>query len=180
MGKADDDDFNWNYGISLAASGGFKEAEEVLHRIKDSSFKKEPSYNAWLARCLIMNKKPEGAWKIYLSGISIGETATSQLLQVIANDCYRLGYFLVAAKAFDALREIDNDNESLKGIMAACVGFFRRVVIASKEQGKYSFSDYDVDLSKAIDILKKNEGTEEVQEIISVLNQWTVESTSVG
>jgi intraflagellar transport protein 56 len=35
----DDDDFNWNYGISLAACQKYKEAEEVLLRIKKEKYK---------------------------------------------------------------------------------------------------------------------------------------------
>ena len=35
----DDDDFNWNYGIALAACQKYKEAEEVLLRIKKDRYK---------------------------------------------------------------------------------------------------------------------------------------------
>lgn len=35
----DDDDFNWNYGIALAACQKYKEAEEVLLRIKKEKYK---------------------------------------------------------------------------------------------------------------------------------------------
>lgn len=178
--KADDDDFNWNYGISLAASGGFKQAEEVMYRIKDPSYKKDPSYNSWLARCLIMNEKPEDAWKIYLSAISFGKDVSSQLLQVIANDCFRLGYFLVAAKAFSALRAVDDDDEgALKGILGSCVGVFRRAVIASKEQGKFSFSEYEKNLAEVINILTQNKGSADAKEVISGISQWAMKCGAV-
>ena len=32
-----DDDFNWNYGISLASTGNFKEAEELFISSKSTS-----------------------------------------------------------------------------------------------------------------------------------------------
>ena len=35
----DDDDFNWNYGIALAACQKYREAEEVLLRIKKEKYK---------------------------------------------------------------------------------------------------------------------------------------------
>lgn len=41
----DDDDFNWNYGISLGACQKYKEAEEVLLRIKKEKYKVSYIYN---------------------------------------------------------------------------------------------------------------------------------------
>lgn len=35
----EDDDFNWNYGIALAACQKYKEAEEVLMRVKKEKYK---------------------------------------------------------------------------------------------------------------------------------------------
>ena len=35
----DDDDFNWNYGIALGSCQKYKEAEEVLMRIKKEKYK---------------------------------------------------------------------------------------------------------------------------------------------
>ena len=34
-----DDDFNWNYGITCAATGEFVEAEEALTKIKKEKYK---------------------------------------------------------------------------------------------------------------------------------------------
>ncbi len=42
----DDDDFNWNYGIALAASQKYKEAEEVLLRVKKDKYKVSNKYQA--------------------------------------------------------------------------------------------------------------------------------------
>jgi intraflagellar transport protein 56 len=41
----DDDDFNWNYGIALAACQKYREAEEVLLRIKKEKYKVIYSYS---------------------------------------------------------------------------------------------------------------------------------------
>jgi hypothetical protein len=52
-----DDDFCWNYGLSLAAVGNYKEAEETLLLVQNTAHTTSPVYLSWLARCYIMNRK---------------------------------------------------------------------------------------------------------------------------
>lgn len=53
-------------------------------------------YLSWLARCYIMNNKARLAWELYLR-METGDDSY-QLLQLIANDCYKMGAFFYAAK----------------------------------------------------------------------------------
>lgn len=48
---ANDDDFNWNYGICLASTKDFKGAEEALLNVQNESYRADPIYLSWLARC---------------------------------------------------------------------------------------------------------------------------------
>ena len=59
----------------------------------------------WLARCLVMNGKARQAWEIYLK--IEGTQESFAMLQLLANDCYRAGAFLYAAKAFETLERLD-------------------------------------------------------------------------
>jgi intraflagellar transport protein 56 len=54
-----DDNFNWNYGIASAAAGEYREAEEGLTMIQSDKLKSDYTFQSWLARCYIMNGKPQ-------------------------------------------------------------------------------------------------------------------------
>jgi intraflagellar transport protein 56 len=36
---ANDDDFNWNYGLALAATGKYREAEEALAAVQSDKYR---------------------------------------------------------------------------------------------------------------------------------------------
>jgi intraflagellar transport protein 56 len=63
------------------------------------------------------------------------------LLQLIANDCYKCGAFFYAAKAFDVLERLDPSPEYWEGKRGACVGVFqvshRRLATRTPSSGHY-------------------------------------------
>jgi hypothetical protein len=62
--------------------------------IQNEKIKTNYIYLTWLARCYIHNKKARLAWELYLK---LGHSNESfSLLQLIANDCYKVkeNYFL--------------------------------------------------------------------------------------
>lgn len=78
----------------------------------------------------IMNDKPRDAWELYLNMDTSPEAFS--LLQLIANDCYKMGQFFYSARAFDVLERLDPNPEYWEGKRGACVGMFQ-MVIAGKE-----------------------------------------------
>jgi intraflagellar transport protein 56 len=157
---ANDDDFNWNYGIALAASGQYKEAEECLLQIQNDSYKQDYCFSSWLARCYVMNGKAGLAWELYLKMDTSNDSVS--LLQLIANDCYRIGSFYYATKAFDVLERLDPNPEYWDGKRGAAVGVFQQI-IAGKEQP---------DTLHDIITMLKNTNSQEVDYIIRVMRKW--------
>lgn len=74
----------------------------------------------------IMNKKPQLAWDLYLKMDTT--TESFNLLQLMANDCYKVGEFWYAAKAFDMLERMDPSPENWEGKRGACCGTFQYIV----------------------------------------------------
>lgn len=75
-----------------------------------------------MARCYIVNEKPELAWELYTQ--MENNTESFNLLLVIANDCYQVGEFWYAAKAFDTLDKLEPNPEFWEGKRGAICGVF--------------------------------------------------------
>lgn len=121
-----DDVFNFNYAQAKATTGNFQEAEEVFLLIGSEKIQSDYIYISWLARCYIMNCKPQQAWELYLKMETSADSFS--LLQLLANDCYKMGQFYYAAKAFDVLERLDPNPEYWEGKRGACVGLLQMVV----------------------------------------------------
>uniref|UniRef100_A0A3B4V4Y9 Intraflagellar transport protein 56 n=1 Tax=Seriola dumerili TaxID=41447 RepID=A0A3B4V4Y9_SERDU len=155
-----DDTFNFNYAQAKAALGNYKEAEEVFLLIQSEKIKNDYVYLSWLARCYIMNQKGQLAWELYLK---MGTSSDSfSLLQLIANDCYKMGQFYYAAKAFDALEKLDPESNYWEGKRGACVGIFQ-LILANKESKET--------LKEVVPLLR-NSGNPQVEYIIRALRKW--------
>lgn len=148
----EDDDFNWNYGLSLAACGNFKMAEKYLLRIQSKAYKSKVIYLKWLSKCFIMNKNPQRAWELYLTHEN--DDFSLHVLQIVGNDCYQMGYFLYSARAFHVLSNSDTNALHWEGKRGACAGFFQNAI--AQKQG----------------LLKRNQSSlwgKELEEVIRML-----------
>jgi len=155
-----DDDFNHNYGISLAATGQYREAEETLQLVQNEKYRTDYVFMSWLARCFIMNKKPRMAWDLYLKLETSSDSCN--LLQLIADESYKMGQFYYAAKAFDVLERIDPEPEYWYGKRGACVGLFQMVIAGT--ESKESLGD--------ILTMLRNTSNPQVEYIIRIIRKW--------
>uniref|UniRef100_A0A673J1K4 Intraflagellar transport protein 56 n=1 Tax=Sinocyclocheilus rhinocerous TaxID=307959 RepID=A0A673J1K4_9TELE len=155
-----DDTFSFNYAQAKAALGNYREAEEVFLLIQNEKIKNDYVYLSWLARCYIMNQKARQAWELYLRL----ETSSDpfSLLQLIANDCYKMGQFYYAAKAFDALERLDQNPEYWEGKRGACVGIFQ-LILAGRESRET--------LKEVLPMLRST-GNPQVEYIIRIMKKW--------
>lgn len=159
-----DDTFNFNYAQAKAAVGNYKEAEEIFLLIQSEKIKNDYTYLSWLARCYIMNHKARPAWELYLKMETSGESFS--LLQLIANDCYKMGQFYYAAKAFDVLERLDPNPEYWEGKRGACVGIFQQIIAGHEPRET---------LRDVLQILR-NTGNPQVEYIIRTMKKWAKEN----
>jgi intraflagellar transport protein 56 len=118
----DDDDFNWNYGVALAMCQNYKQAEEVLSRVKKEKYRNDQVYLSWLCRCYIMNGKPDLAWNLYIS--IENHLVAVYILNFIAHELYRMGHFYFSFKAFLFLEKFSPSDENTKGKVSSAIGVF--------------------------------------------------------
>jgi len=160
--------FLYNYAVARAAAGKYKEAEPALLSLQSGDASEELSrdyiFQMWLARCLVMNGKARHAWEIYLK--MEGTQESFAMLQLLANDCYRAGAFLYAAKAFDTLERLDPNPEYWEGKRGACVGTFQQI-IARKERKEV--------LRDVLTMLKSTRNPQ-VEYLARVMKKWAREN----
>ena len=160
--------FLYNYAVARAAAGKYKEAEPALLSLQSGGSSEELSrdyvFQMWLARCLVMNGKARHAWELYLK--MEGTQESFAMLQLLANDCYRAGAFLYAAKAFDTLERLDPNPEYWEGKRGACVGTFQQI-IARKERKEV--------LRDVLAMLKSTRNPQ-VEYLARVMKKWAREN----
>lgn len=165
-----DDTFHYLYGISLAATSHWQEAEETLLSVRSEKLKSEFSYTSWLIRSHIMARSPRKAWDMYLRMETSPESF--QVLQLIAADCYFAGAFYYSAKAYDVLERLDQSQENWEGKRGACIGVFQQVV-AGKEPAE-SFWDVAklLETSAQIHAQERPQLSAQAEQIARVLKNW--------
>lgn len=95
-------------------------------QIHDLGIRQDHVFSMVLAKCHIHAGHAEQAWNIFVSKDTTPEAFA--LLQLIANDCYRVGEFWIAAKAFDMLEKLDPNPEYWEGKRGACAGALQAII----------------------------------------------------
>uniref|UniRef100_UPI00358E2640 intraflagellar transport protein 56-like n=1 Tax=Myxine glutinosa TaxID=7769 RepID=UPI00358E2640 len=155
-----DETFNFNYAQAKTATGNYKEAEEVFQKIQNAKIENDHVYRNCLARCYIMNRKPRLAWELYLQMETSGDSFP--LLHIIANDCYKMGQFYFAAKAFDVLERLDSNPEYWEGKRGSCVGVLQMVIAGHERK----------DILRDIVQLLRKTGNPEGEFIVRAVKKW--------
>jgi len=159
-----DDDFNWNYGITCAATADYKEAKEALLQIQSEKARTDFCYLSWLTRCYIMSGEPALAWETYVRMDTSNESFN--LLHLIANDCYKMGHFYYACKAFDVLERLDADPEFWEGKRGAAIGVFQRTMMGQETADK---------LQEVVNLLRSTNNPQVEYMINKVMKKWAKE-----
>ncbi len=165
--KGSTDDFKWNYGVCLAASGNYEDGLDVLMTISQESFKSDLSM--WIAKCYIMTNNPESAWDLYLN--TNDPDKELDLLMLIAEESYKLGrfQFFYAAKAFNALLKLEDSASFMDGVIGASVGYFRHCIYVNSQMN--ASEDHSETLAEIVDILEELDSSKS-KRIASIISSW--------
>ena len=112
----------------------------------------------------IMNRKPQQAWELYLKMETSADSFN--LLQLIANDCYKMGQFYFSAKAFDVLERLDPNPEYWEGKRGACVGLLQMVIAGHEPRES---------LKEIVQILQST-SQPQAQLIVLAIRKWAREN----
>ncbi|CAK8695657.1 unnamed protein product [Clavelina lepadiformis] len=159
-----DDVYNFNYAQAKAACGNYKDAEDIFIGIKNERLKSDYVYTSWLARCYIMNKRPQLAWELYNKMETSSDSFS--LLHLIANDCYRTRQYYIAAKAFDLMERLDSNPEYWEGKRGACVGLFQMIISGDEPRET---------IQEVILMLRGTTSNPQVEYIIRTIGKWAKE-----
>ena len=157
----EDDDFNWNYGVALAMCQNYKQAEDVLSRVKRDKYRNDQVYLSWLCRCYIMNGKPDLAWSLYIS--IENHLIAIYILNFIAHEFYRMGHFYFSFKSFLFLEKFSPSEDNSKGKISSAIGVFFLLQQEKIEAEK---------LQEVIHYLVDGPQTEEVNKALRVFKNW--------
>ncbi|XP_054165935.1 intraflagellar transport protein 56-like [Oppia nitens] len=162
-----DDTFNLNFAQAKAATGQFRDAEDAFAAVRSSRVSSDIVMVQWIARCYIMNGKPLNAWKLCESSDSVS------LLTIVANDCYKMGHFLVAAKAFDSLQRIDGSAEHWEGKRGSIAGLLQ-MACADKADKE--------DVAEALRLVRGGGGkgapSGQTSQLINAMKNWSSKTSS--
>ncbi|ETO20794.1 hypothetical protein RFI_16423 [Reticulomyxa filosa] len=139
-------------------------AEQHLLNVVNPQYRLEYVYLAHLCRCFVMSGRPWEAWQLYLQTETNSDSWN--LLYLIANDCYKMGAFYYAAKAFDALETLEStldlNAQYYQGKRASICGVFQ-MVICGKEMKEH-----------LLDVLQliENDDNPQTAFIFRVIRHW--------
>ncbi|OHS98347.1 hypothetical protein TRFO_08933 [Tritrichomonas foetus] len=122
----ENDEFNYNRGMTLAALSRWAEAERYFLLVKNEAYTREIFYRSWLCRCYIKNRKPEAAWNLYSEATQTEDAKT--LLEIISNDCFQNGDYYYAMRAYEILAKFEMESTHREGMIASAVGVFRNIL----------------------------------------------------
>lgn len=144
--------------------GSFKDAEQSFLLIETEKLKYDYVYLSWLARCYIRNNKPRYAWELYLKLEQ--STESFNLLQLIANDCYKMGHFYYAARAFDLMERMDPNPEYWEGKRGACAGAFQLIIAGHEPR----------EMLREILLLLNHTSSPQADSMVKVMKKWAREN----
>ncbi|CBZ53143.1 conserved hypothetical protein [Neospora caninum Liverpool] len=123
--------YQWNKALALGQEGRYEEAKELLLRIDDEEYVwqlryvKDPLFLRWLCRVYVATGDCAHALHLCLQQSDSSQFHT--LLKEVADDCYAIGDFYFALKAFSLLDTADGNPLLWPALRGSAAGFLLKL-----------------------------------------------------
>jgi hypothetical protein len=122
-----------------------------------------------------MNGKELSAWNLYPA---VDAKDRISFLKVLADDCFRAGKFEVACMSFDALQDLDSNEDFVVGLKSSCIAVFRSAVMEKEKKRQVSGKCKNA-LSKATSILQARFEARDLKNILPPMQKWMRSNVSM-
>ncbi|KFH01237.1 putative tetratricopeptide repeat protein 26 [Toxoplasma gondii MAS] len=117
--------FQWNKALALGQEGRYEEAKDMLLRIDDEEYIKDLLFLRWLCRVYVATGDCEHALHLCLQ--QSDSSHCHALLKEVADDCYAIGDFYFALKAFFLLDKAEGNPLLWPALRGSAAGFLVRL-----------------------------------------------------
>ncbi|PFH33461.1 hypothetical protein BESB_076780 [Besnoitia besnoiti] len=123
--------YRWNKALALSQEGRYEEVKAAISAIDDEEYLRDPLFLRWLCRVYVATGDCDEAICLCLQQNE--RSQAHALLKEVADDCYAIGDFYFALKAFCLLDKADANPLLWPALRGAAAGFLLKLRVGRED-----------------------------------------------